>query len=219
LYRYRMQRLPHGYTNQTVQDGAVVVKTYAGPDAAARLDREYRALQLIRDRVPVPLVLDRTPHALTLGFIEGWHGQDLITAGYAEPVLAACGSVLHDIHRAGLGHGDFGPQNLLLDPGTFTAVAVLDWEFATIPLIDNVSDLAWCEWIVRMHHPEHVDALNPLFDRFGTRPSWQHRHTAMLARCRELLDLAHRWEPYGTAERSWQQRIEITASWRERRHT
>ena len=67
LYGYQMQRLPHGYTNQTVRDGVVVVKTYAGPDALARLDREYRALQLVRDHVPVPPVLDRAPHTLTLG--------------------------------------------------------------------------------------------------------------------------------------------------------
>jgi len=98
-------------------------------------------------------------------------------------------------------------------------VAVLDWEFAAIPLIDNVTDLAWCEWIVRMHHREHVDALDLLFDRYGIRPPWQRRHTAMLQRCRELLDLAHRWEPDGAAERSWRRRIEITTSWRERGRT
>jgi aminoglycoside phosphotransferase (APT) family kinase protein len=214
-----MQRLPHGYTNHTVRAGAVVVKTYAGPDGAARLDREYRALQLVGDRVPVPPVLHRAPQVLTLRYVAGRHGQDLIAAGHAQPVLAVCGSVLHDIHRAGVGHGDFGPQNLLIDPSTDTVVAVLDWEFAAIPLIDNVVDLAWCEWIVRMHHPEHVDALDSLFGRYGTRPPWQHRHTAMLARCRELLDLAHRWEPDGAAERSWQRRIEITARWREHSHT
>jgi hypothetical protein len=94
-------------------------------------------------------------------------------------------------------------------------LAVLDWEFAAIPLIDNVADLAWCEWIVRMHHPEHVDALDSLFHRYGTRPGWHRRHAAMLERCRELLDLAHPWEPDGAAERSWRHRIEITASWRE----
>jgi hypothetical protein len=208
-----MQRLPHGYTNETVRDGAVVVKTYAGPGAAARLDREYRALRLIRDRVPVPPVLDRAPHALTLGYVAGAHGQDLITAGHAEPVLAACGAVLLDIHRAGVGHGDFGPQNLLLDAGTFAAVAVLDWEFAAIPLADTVADLAWCEWIVRMHHPEHVGALDSLFDRYGTRPPWPRRHAAMLHRCRELLDLAHRWEPDGAGERLWRQRIGTTDGW------
>src|ERR687889_2148319 len=139
-----MRRLPHGYTNQTVGDDAVVVKTYAGPDAAARADREYRALQIVRGRVPVPPVLDRGRNALTLGFVAGSHGKDLIAAGHAEPVLAGCGGVLRDIHRAGVGHGDFGPQNLLFDAVTFAAVAVLDWEFAVVPLMDSVADLAWC---------------------------------------------------------------------------
>jgi tRNA A-37 threonylcarbamoyl transferase component Bud32 len=209
-----LPRLPHGYTNHTRRDGAVVVKTYTGPDAAARLDREYRALQLVRGRVPVPPVLDRAPHALTLGFVAGRHGQDLIAAGAAEPVLAACGSVLRDIHGAGVGHGDFGPQNLLLDAATYTATAVLDWEFAAIPRTDDVVDLAWCEWIVRMHHPEHAGALDALFIHYGTRPPWRHRHRVMLDRCRELLDLAHRRDPDGPAERSWRRRIEITAGWR-----
>ena len=213
-----MRRLPHGYTNGTIRDGAAVVKTYAGPDAAARLDREYRALQLIGDRVPVPSVLDRAPYALTLRYVEGRHGQDLITEGHARAVLAACGSVLRDIHRAGVGHGDFGPQNLLLGPGTFAVVAVLDWEFAAIPLVDSVADLAWCEWIVRMHHADHAEALGALFDRYGARPPWPSRHTAMLRRCRELLDLAHRWEPDGVAERLWRRRIEVTAGWGERAH-
>jgi tRNA A-37 threonylcarbamoyl transferase component Bud32 len=194
----------------------VVVKTYTGPDAGARAEREYQALRIVRGRVPVPPVLNRAPHALTLGFVAGRHGQDLIAAGHAEPVLAACGAVLYDIHDAGIGHGDFGPQNVLFDPRTFVPVAVLDWEFAAIPLVDNVADLAWCEWIVRMHHPEHVDVLGALFDRYGTRPPWQRRHAAMLQRCRELLDLAHRWEPDGAAERLWRHRIDTTAGWRER---
>lgn len=211
-----MRRLPHGYTNETVRVDAVVVKTYSGPDAAGRLEREYRALHLVRDRVPVPPVLDRTPDALTLGFVEGRHGQELVAAGDAEPVLAACGSVLRDIHRCGVGHGDFGPQNLLLDAVTFAPVAVLDWEFAAIPLLDDVADLAWCEWIVRMHHPHHVDALAALFDGYGTRPPWRLCHAAMLQRCRELFEFAHRWEPDGAAERLWRRRIETTAGWQER---
>ncbi len=44
-------------------------------------------------------------------------------------------------------HGDFGPNNVLLDSATMTVTALLDWEFSTVgPRID---DLAWCEWIVR----------------------------------------------------------------------
>ena len=81
---------------------------------------------------------------------------------------------------------------------------------------ETVADLAWCEWIVRMHHPGHVDALDALFDGYETRPSWPRRHAAMLARCRELLDLTHRREPEGAGERSWRRRIEVTTGWRER---
>jgi tRNA A-37 threonylcarbamoyl transferase component Bud32 len=209
-----MTRLPHGYTNRTVGNGVVVVKTYAGPDAAARAAREYRALQAVRGRVPVPPVLDREPHALTLGFVAGRHGQDLITAGHAEPVLSTCGRILRDIHGAGVGHGDFGPHNVLFDAVTYAAVAVLDWEFAAIPLTDATADLAWCEWIVRTHHPPHAAALDALFDAYGTRPPWPLRHAAMMHRCRELLDFAHRREPGGAAERSWRRRIGVTARWR-----
>lgn len=37
---------------------------------------------------------------------------------------------------------DFGPQNVLLDPGTFAVTAVVDWEFAHVG--DPVEDLACC---------------------------------------------------------------------------
>ena len=154
-YCFRMRRLPHGYTNRTVGDGTVVVKTYVGPDAALRAEREDRALSIVSARVSVPPVLHRAPDALTLGFLAGSHGQDLIMAGHAGPVLATCGSVLRDIHAAGVGHGDFGPHNVLLDAATFAPVAVLDWEFAIIPLADLVADLAWCEWI-RANPPPHA---------------------------------------------------------------
>jgi hypothetical protein len=121
--------------------------------------------------------------------------------------------VLRDIHGAGFGHGDFGPQNLLLDPVTFAATAVLDWEFAVHPLEDPVADLAWCEWIVRTHHPGSHGALAGFFAAYGTTPSWAHRHAAMLARCQELLEFAHRWDPGGPGEQMWRQRIATTATW------
>lgn len=214
-YGFRMRRLPHGYTNRTVGDGTVVVKTYAGPDAPIRAEREYSALSIVRGRAPVPPVLQRLPDALILGFVAGSHGQDLIIAGHADPVLAACGSVLRNIHDTGVGHGDFGPHNLLLDPATFAPVAVLDWEFAAIPLTDRVADLAWCEWIVRTHHRAHAGALTALFDAYGAKPPWPQRHAAMLQRCRELLAFGRRWEPDGAVERSWRFHLSATLRWRE----
>ncbi len=79
----------------------------------------------------MPAVLGRTPGTLTLAFVAGDHGQDLVSAGYAEQVLAACGNVLRRIHAAGFGHGDFGPQNTLLDRDSLRVTAVLDWEFSS----------------------------------------------------------------------------------------
>ena len=54
-------------------------------------------------------------------------------------------------------HDDYGPNNMLFDPVTFATAAVLDWELAHTD--DPVADLAWCEWIIRMHHPGAVDQL------------------------------------------------------------
>jgi aminoglycoside phosphotransferase (APT) family kinase protein len=56
-------------------------------------------------------------------------------------------------------HGDYGPQNCLLGPAAaHEVIAVVDWEWAHAG--DPVEDLAWCEWIVRMHHPTCASALN-----------------------------------------------------------
>ena len=177
--------------------------------------REYAALVALPGRIPVPPVLDHTATTITLRFVPGMHGQELIVVGHAEPVLRTCGLVLQDIHRTDFHHGDFGPQNLLFDPNTFAATAVHDWEFAVTPLVDPVADLAWCEWILRTHHPDRYRAITSFFAAYGTTPSWQRRHAAMLARCRELLDFAHRWDPDGAGEQLWRQRLATTATWRE----
>jgi hypothetical protein len=41
------------------------------------------------------------------------------------------------------------------------------------------------------------------------------RHQAMLARCRELLEVCERQEPGGELARRWQARLAITACWTE----
>ena len=167
-----MESLPHGYTNATTSDGRVVTKSYLGPDAAGRCAREAAALRALAGRLPVPPVLACAGPTLTAGFMPGTHGQDLIDAGLAEPVLRACGRMLRRIHAmapdgiVGAGphppgqvlvHGDYGPNNLLLDPRAGRVTAILDWEWARAG--DPVDDLAWCEWIVRTHHPAHAAAL------------------------------------------------------------
>lgn len=227
--------MPHGYTNDTTRDGPTVVKHYLGPDAALRREREARVLAALAGRLPVPPVLGGHGTRLTVGFMPGRHGQDLIAAGLAEPVLAACGRMLRRVHAidprlvlpgapsrpgaparpgAVLVHGDYGPNNALLDPAARQVSALLDWEWAHAG--DAVEDLAWCEWIIRMHHPEQAGSLGAFFGAYQDEPPWPDRHQAMLARCRELLDLSRRSSlPGGEPARQWQDRLAITASWTE----
>jgi hypothetical protein len=188
----RIQPLKHGYTNQTLGDGAVVEKTYAGPDAEVRRERDV--LVELEGRLPVPPVRGMTHGVLRLGLLEGSPGQDLLDAGQAEAVLTASGQVLSCIHRTTvtslaadgvLVHGDFRPNNPLLDPVTFAVTAVVDWEFAHYG--EPVEDLAWCEWIVRMHHPVSEPPC----------PASSRRTTD---RCRAGPNGRPRWSP---AARSW----------------
>ncbi|HZM83206.1 MAG TPA: phosphotransferase [Candidatus Limnocylindrales bacterium] len=216
----------HGYSNDTRSDGAVVLKRYQGPDRATRRQREYAALQRLRGRLPVPPLWGGDEVSVCLGFISGVHGQDLIEAGQAPAVLRACGQMLNRIHEVDpaqvfpgttlhsgqvLVHGDYGPNNLLLDPDTFAVTAVLDWEWAEPG--NPVRDLAWCEWIVRMHHREHIDALDEFFDAYGHRPAWPLRHQAMLVQCRSLLEMCRHWTT--EAASLWQRRLDMTAAWTE----
>ena len=111
----------------------------------------------------MPAVHRVTPTSVTTRYVRGAHGQDLLDEGRVTEVLAGCGQTLARIHRLGIVHGDYGPQNLLFDPATFETAAILDWEWAHPG--EPIEDLAWCEWIVRMHHPEHVSAPAVLLRR------------------------------------------------------
>lgn len=217
--------LPHGYTNRTLGDGGRVVKTYQGPDAAARLLREHRALLALAGTLPVPTVLDAGPGSLTLSHLPGVHGQDLIDEGHATEVLQSCARLLRrlqEIPASEVGfaaapgqvlvHGDFGPNNILLDPTTFAVTGLLDWEFTHAG--DRIEDLAWCEWIIRAHHPTHRLALADFHAAYGRPvPPWPTRQATLLARCRELEDFCRRWEPDGPGVRQWQDRAADVARW------
>ncbi len=222
--------MKHGYTNDTVADvdARTVDKSYQGPDAMVRLTRERELLATLRGHPPVPPVIATGETTLTLGFVAGAHGQDLIDQGHAAQVLQSCGSLLrrlHDLdpvqldfddHTEGqaLVHGDFGPNNVLIDPRSFAVTALLDWEFAHLG--DPIEDLAWCEWIVRTHHPDHVDALAGFFDAYGGHvPEWPQRRAAMVARCLELRGFCERWESDGPGVQQWTQRAHATAAWRD----
>ena len=110
-------------------------------------------------------------------------------------------------------HGDYGPNNILLDPAARHVTAIVDWEW--VHAGDPLEDLAWCEWIVRMHHPGHTGALEGFFAAYGRRPPWPGRHEAMVSRCHEMLDICQRWLPDSEAAHRWRQRIQITSSWTE----
>jgi aminoglycoside phosphotransferase (APT) family kinase protein len=206
-------RLPHGYTNATATDSRVVTKRYLGPGASRRRDAEAGCLTRLAGVVPVPELVTVDEDAITVGFVRGAHGQDLLDEHPAE-VLGACGRVLRDIHAvrledAVLVHGDFGPQNLLLDSGSWQVTAVLDWEWAHPG--DPVEDLAWCEWIVRTHHPGQVTALPAFFAAYGAEPPWPQRHEAMLAACHTMLGFVTRWDPGNLAAQDlWRDRIART---------
>lgn len=213
-----MHPLPHGYTNQTCGDGATVVKRYQGPGARARSEREQAILRALQGQLPVPGVVSYRAGRLTMAFRQGVHGQELLAADRADGVLRACGRMLRRIHQldpshwaaavtgsAGDGrvlvHGDYGPQNVLLDPAALQITAVLDWEWAHAG--DPIEDLAWCEWIIRMHHPGAAKLLGSFFDAYGgSIPPWPARHGFMRDRCRSLRDFCRRQSRPVRARRS-----------------
>jgi aminoglycoside phosphotransferase (APT) family kinase protein len=221
-----LSHVKHGYTNRTDHHGTTVRKTYAGPDAELRQAAEQHALVALRGRIPVPPVAATGPGWLETEFVDAVHGQDLIDGGRARPVLEGCGLLLRRLHALDprlidptasedqvLVHGDFGPNNLLFDRDADAVLSVLDWEFSGVG--DAVTDIAWCEWIVRMHHPDAVNELPAFFDTYGATPSWSLRRDAMLRRCRRLADFTSRWDPDGAGVALWQQRARAVESWTE----
>jgi hypothetical protein len=159
-----------------------VVKEDDAVDGQERLRVEVAALGRVAGEVLVPQVVlvDPARCRLVLTAMPGRHGQELVDEGFASLVLAAAGRTLRRLHRSvpGLVHGDYGPQNLLLEVAVWEVSAVLDWEFAHEG--DPVEDLAWAEWIVRMHHAEAVGAPVALFAGYGSRQPWGLRQDMML---------------------------------------
>jgi Ser/Thr protein kinase RdoA (MazF antagonist) len=214
-------RLAHGYTNDSVRDGTTVTKHYREPGAAERLLREATALQALAGHLPVPELLTTDPVQRTLqtSYLPARHGQELIDAGHAARVLLLCGRLLRQLQSlspqllpAGVGvgpvlvHGDFGLQNLLVAPRRWRVAALVDWEWVHHGY--PVEDLAWAEWIVRMHHPQATPALSALFRGYGERPPWALRHAAMLEQCQWLLARASQQEE--RLATLWQRRVQAT---------
>ncbi len=221
-----MSRLPHGYTNLTRRlPYGRVEKRYLGRDRFARADREYACLAGLAHLLPVPDAVEQDPAVplLVIRDLPGAHGQELIDAGRAPEVLRLLGAVLRAVQQVppsavigltGTGpvivHGDFGPQNVLIEGNEITAL--LDWEFAHIG--QPVEDLAWAEWIVRMHHPNAVDDLSVLHEAAGLDIAWSTRHRAMVTRCAELKRIS---EETGSPDviALWSDRLSATEHWTE----
>lgn len=212
-----MTSLPHGYTNATMLEDGRVVKRYLGNDAAERMWNEVDAIRRTAGRVPAPSILDvdEAGCTVTLAHLPGRHGQELILEGFGDRVLEAAGRTLRALHADSdeaptWTHGDYGPQNLLYDEVTLDVTGVLDWEFARPG--QPITDLAWAEWIVRIHHPQAFSSLAYLFRGWGNEPPWDGRQAAMLEACRRFLARAESMDDLRAAE-LWSGRVDITASW------
>lgn len=218
-----MDRLPHGYTNQSQLDGDHVVKRYVGYGAHERCRTEQLCLHAFDGLLPVPRLIGAREGELTMQLLPGRAGQELIDEGHADAVLYAAGSVLRRLHElpkhslrlGGQGqvvvHGDFGPQNLLLAENGDEVLGVLDWEWAHFG--DPVEDLAWAEWIVRMHHPDSAPDLHALFEGYGERPSWANRQGHMIRRCEELAARDPVQRGATPAAQLWTDRSSLARAW------
>ena len=220
------QRLPHGYNNLTRRiAGGRIEKRYESSYRCDRARVEAACLTALAGRVPVPVVIEVNPEVPMLVLAEepGVHGQELIDAGRATEALGALGTALRSLHRlgpqavpglAGSGsvvvHGDFGPQNALVDPERREVTAILDWEFAHVG--EPIEDLSWAEWIVRMHHPDAVEAIPALYSAYGEDPPWSARHAAMVRQCEYLIGYC---DAKGSREgvAVWEERRDITVTW------
>lgn len=216
-----VERLPHGYSNATRRVGRLIEKRHLGPSRHEAAVREAQVLALVRDLVPAPRVLSFDPSQplLRLEVLEGVNGQGLLDLGHAPRILEHCGRLVRAISAvrpravrlpgegSSLIHGEFGPQNLLCSADAERVLGIVDWEWARLG--SPIEDLAWAEWIVRIHHPDRVDALPSLFKGFGAEPSWQERREAMLVNAYRARERA---VSRGNAEviASWDDRIERT---------
>ncbi len=214
-------RLPHGYGNGTCVVDGTVEKRHQGPSRYEAAALEADVLRCIANVLPVPRVLqfDSTEPLLRLELIEGVNGQALVERGLAREVLYLCGVLLGQIAAVDasslpflakgdhLVHGDFGPHNLLFTPDVTEVRGIVDWEFARRG--NPIEDLAWAEWIIRMHHPDQMENIPALFEGYGMEPSWDKRHLLMLHNCKRTLKRANARGNKKTIK-SWHDRIEKT---------
>ena len=188
---------------------------------------EFTSLTRLHGHYPLPEVVhfDRSAPTLLLSEVVGRHGQELIDQGLEAMVLRMTGTQLAELQALdplivpglkGRGdvivHGDFGPQNTLYSVDVSHVAGVLDWEMAHFG--SPIEDLAWSEWIIRMHHSKAQDDLPELFTASDLSFNWSDRQASMVRQCRHYLDYCEASElPAGVAE--WQRRLDATERWQE----
>jgi aminoglycoside phosphotransferase (APT) family kinase protein len=162
---------------------------------------------------------------LLLREVVGRHGQELIDQGLGAMVLRAAGTWLAELQTIdpsivpgleGRGdvivHGDFGPQNMMYSFDVTHVAGVLDWEMTHIGF--PIEDVAWAEWIIRMHHPDAQNDLPELFTASGLSFNWSERQDWMVRQCRRHLDYCEESGlKAGVAE--WRRRLDATEKWHE----
>lgn len=188
--------LPHAYSNVVTGYGDLVTKTYRGGERVKRQQREALAIRSLTGLLPVATIVESQPGALVLAKVRGRHGQDLIDSGEGRIAMFCLGRLLREVQAItpafygefeGMGvlvHRDFGPNNVLLAEHADEIVLLADWEWSTVG--GAITDLAWAEFILRMHHPEHLECLAALFHGYGERPAWSERQAAMAVRAAYL---------------------------------
>ena len=195
--------LPYGYTNKTHCEEGVVIKTYSGANANERYATELEIYQLLQGMPFMPELIeyDKVRLSILSRYVNNRHAQDLLE-DYGPEVLFAIGKLLRDlqdvqiesingIRRFGsdvLAHGDFGPQNVLVARDSFEIVGLVDWEWAHFG--DKFEDIAWAEWLIRMHYKAKRHMIDALYDGFGEMPVWETRHTFMIRKCEAILAFA-----------------------------
>jgi hypothetical protein len=216
--------LPHAYTNDVRASGQLVTKTYRGPGAIGRQQREELAIRSLAGRLPVAAIVASRPGVLVLDRVLGRHGQDVIDRGDGEVVMVGLGRLLRDVQTISpsffaefdgsgvLVHQDFGPNNVLLAADDESIALVADWEWSTVG--SPITDLAWAEFIVRMHHPDQRACVPALFDGYGTRPAWAERQAAMARRAAAVATWV-RSHQGAEAAATWEHRSRCIERWRE----
>ncbi len=218
------ESLPHAYTNLVTARGHLVTKTYRGADGVERQQREALAIRSLTGILPVATIVESHPGVIVLAKVPGRHGQDLIDMGEGQAVMFSMGRLLREVQAVtpafygefdGTGvlvHGDFGPNNVLLAEDADEVVLLADWEWSTVG--GPITDLAWAEFILRMHHAEHLACLPALFDGYGERPGWADRQAAMADRAASLEAWVRSWKGAEAAS-SWNYRSRCIAQWDE----